>query len=47
MINFWFFKRASDAEKDQEWYYFRMAEPDFTLMPVYHSMQSYILGTQE
>jgi hypothetical protein len=47
VINFWFFKRASDAEKDQEWYYFRMAEPDFTLMPVYYSMQAYILGMQE
>ncbi len=43
VINFWFFKRASDAEKDQEWYYFRMAEPDFALLPVYYSMQEYIL----
>jgi hypothetical protein len=43
VINFWFFKRASDAEKDQEWYYFRMAEPDFTLLPVYYAMQEYIL----
>ncbi len=43
VINFWFFKRASDAEKDQEWYYFRMAEPDFTLLPVYYTMQEYIL----
>ena len=42
VINFWFFKRASDAEKDQEWYYFRMVEPDFTLTPVYDSMQQYI-----
>jgi len=43
VINFWFFKRATDAEKDQEWYYFRMAEPDFTLLPVYDTMQEYIL----
>lgn len=43
VINFWFFKRASDAEKDQEWYYFRMAEPDFTLLPVYSTMQECIL----
>ncbi len=42
VINFWFFKRASDVEKDQEWYYFRMAEPDFTLLPVYTTMQEYI-----
>ncbi|MBN1316049.1 MAG: hypothetical protein JXA42_11290 [Anaerolineales bacterium] len=44
VINFWYLKRASDAEKDQEWYYFRMAEPDFTLLPVYYSMQEYIQG---
>ena len=44
VVNFWFFKRASDAEKNQEWYYFRMAEPDFTLLPVYYSMQAAIRG---
>ena len=47
VINFWFFKRASDLEKGQEWYYFRMADPDFTLMPVYESMQQYILEVNE
>ena len=47
VINFWFFKRASDVEKDQEWYYFRMADPDFTLMPVYESMQKYIMEVGE
>ncbi|MBL8055711.1 MAG: hypothetical protein JNK29_03390, partial [Anaerolineales bacterium] len=39
---FWFFKRASDAEKDQAWYYFRMADPDFTLRPVYAALRDYI-----
>jgi len=43
---FWFFKRASDAEKDQAWYYFRMAEPDFTLLPVYESMKNYIASAR-
>ncbi len=42
VINFWFFKRASDAEKDQPWYYFRMVEPDFTPLPVYDAMRRYI-----
>ncbi len=37
----WFFKRASDAEKDQPWYYFRLADPDFTLRPIYYSMKAY------
>lgn len=42
---FWFFKRADDAERNQAWYYFRMAEPDFTLLPVYASMQAYTQQT--
>lgn len=42
VVNFWFFKRASDAEQNQSWYYFRMAEPDFTLLPVYDSMKAHI-----
>jgi hypothetical protein len=42
VINFWFFKRADDSEKNRTWYYFRMAEPDFTLMPVYEAMKAYI-----
>lgn len=43
---FWFFKRASDAEKDQAWYYFRMADPDFTLRPVYFAVKDYIAGAR-
>lgn len=42
VINFWFFKRADDSEKNQPSYYFRMADPDFTLMPVYNAMKAYI-----
>jgi len=42
VVNFWYFKRASDAEVDQSWYYFRMADYDFNLMPVYHSVKDYI-----
>jgi hypothetical protein len=41
VVNFWFFKRASDAERNQSWYYFRMAEPDFTPLPVHNAMQAY------
>lgn len=44
VVNFWFFKRASDAERDQSWYYFRMVEPDFTPLPVYEAMREYIAG---
>jgi len=44
VINFWFFKRATDMEQNQSWYYFRMVEPDFTPLPVYETMRSYITG---
>ncbi len=44
VVNFWFFKRASDAERDQAMYYFRMVEPDFTPLPVYDAMREYITG---
>jgi hypothetical protein len=38
----WFFKRASDTERDQPSYYFRMVEPDFTPMPLYESLSTYL-----
>jgi hypothetical protein len=41
VVNFWFFKRPSEAEKDQPWYYFRMVEPDFTPLPVYDAVKKY------
>ena len=41
MMNYWFFKRATDAERDQVFYYFRMVEPDFRPMPVYEAMKGY------
>jgi hypothetical protein len=41
VINFWFFKRATDTERNQSWYYFRMVEPDFTPLPVYEAMRAY------
>ncbi|NDJ61016.1 MAG: hypothetical protein GYB67_07815, partial [Chloroflexi bacterium] len=40
-INYWFFKRPSDAEIGQSWYYFRMAEPDFTPLPIYDAMREH------
>jgi hypothetical protein len=46
VINVWFFKRASDAERDQAWYYFRLVEPDFTPLPVYHALASYMQSEQ-
>jgi len=41
VMNYWFLKRATDQEKDQTFYYFRMLEPDFTPLPVYDAMREY------
>jgi polysaccharide biosynthesis protein PslG len=37
----WFFKKASDAEQQDPSYYFRLVDPDFTPMPVYHTLSAY------
>jgi hypothetical protein len=42
VVNTWFFKRASDAEKDYAMYYFRLVEPDFTPLPVYDALKQYM-----
>jgi hypothetical protein len=41
VVNFWFFKRADDTERNQSWYYFRMVEPGFSPLPVYEAMREY------
>jgi len=41
VIFYWFFKRADDSEVNQPMYYFRMAEPDFTPLPVYEAIKDY------
>lgn len=42
VMNYWFFRRASTAEKDQTWYYFRLVEPDFTPLPVYDALAEWM-----
>ncbi|NIN64055.1 MAG: hypothetical protein GTO63_04920 [Anaerolineae bacterium] len=39
VMSYWFFKRASDHEKNQAFYYFRMMEPDFYAYPVYDALK--------
>lgn len=41
VMNYWFFKRATDVERDQSFYYFRLVEPDFTPLPVYEALKNY------
>ena len=38
----WFFKRATDTERDQPFYHFRLVEPDFTPMPVFETLSTYL-----
>jgi len=42
VINVWFFKRATDSERNQAMYYFRLVEPDFTPLPVYEALNNYL-----
>ncbi|MBN1202708.1 MAG: cellulase family glycosylhydrolase [Anaerolineae bacterium] len=46
VVNYWYFKRATDDERGQSWYYFRLVEPDFTPTPVYEALKAYITGEQ-
>jgi hypothetical protein len=41
VVNYWFFKRPSDAELDQPWYYFRLLEPDFTPTQAWEALAEY------
>lgn len=41
VVNYWFFKRADESERDQTWYYFRMLEPDFSPLPVWNAVAAY------
>ncbi len=41
VLNYWFFKRATDTEMDQVFYYFRMVEPSFAPLPAYEAMKQY------
>jgi hypothetical protein len=49
VMNYWYFTQPSDLNSGSSWYYFRMAEPDYsderptyTTLPVYESMKAYI-----
>ncbi|MCO5199778.1 MAG: hypothetical protein M9941_18730 [Anaerolineae bacterium] len=45
-VNYWFFKRATDSEQDQPFYYFRLMEPDFTPYPAWDALAGYANGPQ-
>jgi hypothetical protein len=38
VMNYWFWRRPNENERDQAWYYFRMVEPDWTPLPVFEAL---------
>lgn len=42
VMNYWFFKRAYDNEREQAFFYFRLFDPDFTPRPAYDALKEYI-----
>jgi hypothetical protein len=38
----WFWKRADEANREQDWFWFRLADPDFSLQPVYFALRDYV-----
>ncbi len=45
VMSYWFFRRPSDLEREQAWYYFRMIEPDMRPMPVYDALSELARST--
>jgi hypothetical protein len=37
----WFWKRADEFNREQDWFWFRLADPDFSLQPVYFAVRDY------
>lgn len=35
----WYWKRPDDANRQQDWFWFRVADPDFSLQPVYYALR--------
>jgi hypothetical protein len=37
----WYWKRPDNINRQQDWYWFRLADPDFQLQPVYYALRDY------
>lgn len=35
----WYWKRPDETNRDQDWFWFRLADPDFSLQPVYYALR--------
>jgi hypothetical protein len=40
----WYWKRPDNTNREQDWFWFRVADPDFTLQPVYYALQDAALS---
>lgn len=40
----WYWKRPDDTNRDQDWFWFRVADSDFTLQPVYYALHDAALS---
>jgi hypothetical protein len=42
----WYWKRPDDTNRGQDWFWFRVADPDFTLQPVYYALRDFVAPTR-
>ena len=40
----WYWKRPDNTSREQDWFWFRVADPDFTLQPVYYALRDLTHG---
>ena len=39
VVCIWYWKRPDETNRNQDWFWFRLADPDFTLQPVYYALR--------
>ena len=39
VVCIWYWKRPDETNREQDWFWFRLADPDFTLQPVYYALR--------
>ncbi|MGI9146082.1 MAG: hypothetical protein ACR2IK_05965 [Chloroflexota bacterium] len=39
LICVWYWKRPDETNRNQDWFWFRVADPDFSLQPVYYALR--------
>jgi hypothetical protein len=39
VVCIWYWKRPDETNRNQDWFWFRVADPDFTLQPMYYALR--------